>query len=1109
MAISDVTASKLMKIEGEIDEARLKADYSNAIPNLLKKWRKYMATPSTILEDVIHAESCLFTLLNKSPSPIPWYSFYTYPPAVHSSFIHLAKPDLSASDLSLINEATESVSRAYSALLQSQQLSVMTNPDTGLMYPSDQGEKVKTLFANSQLYLEIIVIKAQILTLRGFYNDCLHVLDTEIDLSPFLLNLKSPEDQQAAVTNPFPSVYIKGIGIIYLAMAFTLKAECLYFNQSAPNKINDVPQTKPTQQLLDLNFQPISSSDSFNKPFLSYKPPSVFPEASSKFLHSLLSFFSDLAPVDIDLTTNTSTPISSSTHISTIAENGTSTLNQNLYPFTLPIPELVMKSPHWSLMVHHGLFWGSIVWLQAWFTQVLSSPSPVPTFPYNLSFPLLTYQTLAFIRAFLHVCTLHLSYTEKPLYSNKVGHPKHPRECILVASWAVRFLVIWTYVVVQKDHQFVNLPLLVDYLPLLDPTAYYQASSLDQELEVLFNIWFKSIVSLHPFPKANVSDLPPALVNMLMEELVATLEWSDVFLEVKEFSIKLIETSFKHTFHSLLCLRILAMCKFRLGEVQSALTILQRYKEIAKEQIPLNLESPAYDYLYYPKLELMLRSIFKQFKIGSLSMFLTRKEGIEHFINFMIDGSISLAESKEFNKAIETIEFGKSMLKPNVKLPAKLISKLNEALGAIFGLMAQTTWDPIQRSKFYEKAKEALDIALQTLPSPTFNAYYQSALLAADQRKLNDAKTLVKLALKRNKSHLPSLHLLALLLTASRDYDNAVRILELGIRESISHHLYNSTPDSKVTTYDLICTLARDQRLNEAWTPIDYEEYLRSLFKLKITQAKILELKKGNEPTLSIIHELFRWYKVLFEEEIQIQDIVRLRSESVGSVNSNWLVASFSENLHVRLQSRRKRTLLSKAFLPNSLESDDTMFEERHRTNSSHSVSSIAKITQKNYILAHLWLCIAQILVSTHHSSETMHALQEVEMNIKHDTSLYSDVGHVYYLLSNPEKALEFWNKALADQPWDVTALLGLAKYHVDMRQTYEGSLILDELTSTSGYDCVDAWFLLGRIHKEQTNLELAKTCFLKALELQKTEPILPFTTLPRLSQSFFNDNAY
>jgi tetratricopeptide (TPR) repeat protein len=319
---------------------------------------------------------------------------------------------------------------------------------------------------------------------------------------------------------------------------------------------------------------------------------------------------------------------------------------------------------------------------------------------------------------------------------------------------------------------------------------------------------------------------------------------------------------------------------------------------------------------------------------------------------------------------------------------------------------------------------------------------YHLALLYADCGNLHQSKHNVKLSLKQSKAHIPSWHLLVLLLTANGDLDGAIRFAEIGARESILAHLTKTRSGSssiktgvistaeassgivKSATTEHLSALSREQQHNQTWCPSQFDEFISALFELKLTQSRILERVKGMEHAIAVVQELFRWYRMAFDEDTvpsapppassASPDNLRLRAESVASTTSGWSLSMGDGNYRFRIKSRRKRTMLTSALLNQiqsqtgaNLNPDIEVTEEdgsrkppdssnggieRTHNMSTCSLASMASDTpslgaitsaqissKRAMLLSKLWLRLAQILRASGQIAEARKALKEAE----------------------------------------------------------------------------------------------------------------------------------
>ncbi|KAG0320016.1 hypothetical protein BG000_003718, partial [Podila horticola] len=167
-----------------------------------------------------------------------------------------------------------------------------------------------------------------------------------------------------------------------------------------------------------------------------------------------------------------------------------------------------------------------------------------------------------------------------------------------------------------------------------------------------------------------------------------------------------------------------------------------------------------------------------------------------------------------------------------------LLHDANKYQAAALGLLALEAHGPEKRPELYAKAVDSLERAIQILPE-SYDAHYLLALQLAEMRETSRAIASVKQSLALHTAHIPSWHLLALLLSAKKDFTRALDICAVGLKES---------------QWDLPQT-----DLFSA-AQVDGDEYLA----LRITQVLLLDRVHGPEAALEPQEALFALYTKVF-----------------------------------------------------------------------------------------------------------------------------------------------------------------------------------------------------------------------------------------------------
>lgn len=149
--------------------------------------------------------------------------------------------------------------------------------------------------------------------------------------------------------------------------------------------------------------------------------------------------------------------------------------------------------------------------------------------------------------------------------------------------------------------------------------------------------------------------------------------------------------------------------------------------------------------------------------------------------------------------------------------------------------------EPEKRPDLYTKAVECFEKAIQVYPQ-SFDGHYHLAYQLAEMREVTKAILAVKQSLSLESAHVPSWHLLALLLSAQKEFDRALSICAVGLKES---------------EWDL------PQTDGLTASQLDGEEYLA----LRITQAALHDKIHGAESALEPQEALFALYTKVFAPE--------------------------------------------------------------------------------------------------------------------------------------------------------------------------------------------------------------------------------------------------
>ncbi|KAI8090162.1 uncharacterized protein B0P05DRAFT_464519 [Gilbertella persicaria] len=122
------------------------------------------------------------------------------------------------------------------------------------------------------------------------------------------------------------------------------------------------------------------------------------------------------------------------------------------------------------------------------------------------------------------------------------------------------------------------------------------------------------------------------------------------------------------------------------------------------------------------------------------------------------------------------------------------------AIGIAYGLLGSQTLDPELRPTYHETSLNYLKQALE-LNSHAWQSFYQLALQQAEMRDIGQAIQSVTQAIQRNPNHVPSWHLLTLLISCpvQDDYKQALKTCDMGLQQA---HMEDQEGEGDINQFD-------------------------------------------------------------------------------------------------------------------------------------------------------------------------------------------------------------------------------------------------------------------------------------------------------------------
>ncbi|XP_068089143.1 tetratricopeptide repeat protein 7A isoform X2 [Hyperolius riggenbachi] len=365
------------------------------------------------------------------------------------------------------------------------------------------------------------------------------------------------------------------------------------------------------------------------------------------------------------------------------------------------------------------------------------------------------------------------------------------------------------------------------------------------------------------------------------------------------------------------------------------------------------------------------------------------------------------------------------------------------ALGLVYSLQSTDATQKSSQDDWSKKSLQALKKAHELDPEDTQIILYLSLQLGL-VRQISDAIQHLQEALRLRRDDLHCLHLLALLLSAQKQYKHALDIIDMAIAE--------------------------------------YPENFSLLF----TKTKLEFLHKGpEEALLTCRHMLYLWQRLFnysqlsdSEKESSLADVPLTRKHS-------GMLLTLPDSHDPENGSQRASSIAA------------SRLEQAMSEISVHSSAQRQGPMQQWITLEQIWLQAAELFMEQQHMKEAGFCIQEAASLFPTSHTVLYMRGKLAEMKACLEEARQLYNEALTVNPDGVKIMhsLGLALMRLG-RYSLAEKFLRDavRLQSTSH----DAWKGLGDALQAQGKDEAAVECFIAALDLESSSPVFPFTIIPR-----------
>uniref|UniRef100_A0A452UAI3 Tetratricopeptide repeat protein 7A n=2 Tax=Ursus maritimus TaxID=29073 RepID=A0A452UAI3_URSMA len=365
------------------------------------------------------------------------------------------------------------------------------------------------------------------------------------------------------------------------------------------------------------------------------------------------------------------------------------------------------------------------------------------------------------------------------------------------------------------------------------------------------------------------------------------------------------------------------------------------------------------------------------------------------------------------------------------------------ALGLTYSLQATDATLKSKQDELHRKALQTLERAQQLAPGDPQVILYVSLQLAL-VRQISSAMEQLQEALKVCRDDASALHLLALLFSAQKHYQHALDVINMAITE--------------------------------------YPEN----FNLMFTKVKLEQVLKGPEEALVTCRQMLRLWQTLYS------------FSQMGGLEKD---GSLGEGVPLKKQSGMHLTL------PDAHDADSGS-RRASSIAASRLEEAMSELTVPSSVLKQgpmqlwttleqIWLQAAELFMEQRHLKEAGFCIQEAAGLFPTSHSVLYMRGRLAEMKGSLEEAKQLYKEALTVNPDGVRIMhsLGLMLSRLGHKSLAQ-KVLRDAVERQS--TCHEAWQGLGEVLQAQGQSEAAVDCFLTALELEASSPVLPFSIIPR-----------
>lgn len=394
---------------------------------------------------------------------------------------------------------------------------------------------------------------------------------------------------------------------------------------------------------------------------------------------------------------------------------------------------------------------------------------------------------------------------------------------------------------------------------------------------------------------------------------------------------------------------------------------------------------------------------------------------------------------ENLNQAENGLKMSEKALEREMAQSQGFLSRCHLFVGVGLELMSEQVRPQTHRQQLRSKAFDAFLKAQAADPNDHLPEFY-IALHYAHARQLPEAIMHAKSALYLRGEHIHSLHLLVLLLSAQKQYWEALQLVEAALEEY---------PDN---------------------------------FNLMYTKAHLELHCVGGEIALLTSKQMLQQWKTLYEKKLK------------NDINDGGLQRVTSES--------RSVFQLHSSELSDGDSGNSVIVATRIEQALSEVASSVGGFQPKPgpqtvwLLQLHIWLLIAELYLHLGQVSEAEACIHEASSIFPLCHQLMVMKGMIHKYKREYQEAKTCFQNAVAINPLHVKALqyLGLVYHNLGSNhlaeKTLRDAVTIDPMSHQS-------WFNMGKVLQDMGDYESASECLATAIELEATSPILPLFYIP------------